>query len=65
MGQAMMIGQLESIGLPWQEGDNFVKQIQSITPEQIQAVARKFLIPERLTLAVLKPLPLSSKQAAH
>jgi zinc protease len=60
--QAFEIGSLESVGLPWQETDNAIKQIKAITPQQIQAVAQKYLIPEHLTVATLKPLPITEKQ---
>jgi len=53
--QAMLIGRLASVGLSWREVDNYVKQIQAITPEQIQSVAKTFFVPERLTVAELKP----------
>jgi zinc protease len=56
--QANEMGSLVAIGLPWQEADNYVKRIQAVTPQQIQAVARKYLIPQRLTVAILKPLPI-------
>ncbi|MGB6976227.1 MAG: insulinase family protein, partial [Gammaproteobacteria bacterium] len=58
--QANEIGSLVAVGLPWQEADNYVKHIQAVTPQQIQAVARKYLTPERLTVAILKPLPLKA-----
>ena len=35
-----------------------------ITPEQIQAVARKYLIPENLTIAILVPQALASVEAS-
>ncbi len=53
--QAELIGYAESIGTSWRAYDNFLQMIQSITPEQIQAVAKKYLITDRLTLAVLEP----------
>ncbi len=59
--QAMQLGILETTGLGWQRKDEYLKQIQSVTPEQVQAVAKKYLIPERLTVAVLDPLPLDNK----
>jgi zinc protease len=58
--QANEIASLVAVGLPWQEADNYVKRIQVVTPQQIQAVARQYLIPQRLTVGILKPLPLST-----
>lgn len=64
-GQAMEIGRLESVGLSWREGDNYVKNIQAITAEQVQAVAREFLIPNHLTIAELQPQPLPGDNHAQ
>lgn len=57
--QAMEIGSLESIGLSWRTAEDFVKNIEMVTPEQVQAVAKKYLNETHLTLAVLEPLPIS------
>lgn len=57
MGQAMELGVLSSIGLPLQTGDDYIKQIQMITPEQIQTVAKLYLTTNRSTTALLDPLP--------
>lgn len=55
--QAFELGLTESIGLPWQVTQTFAQRIDTVTPEQIQAVAKKYLIPERLTIAELIPSP--------
>jgi zinc protease len=60
--QAMQIGMLETIGLEWQLLDQYVANMEKVTPEQVQAVARKYLVEDHLTVAVLDPLPLESKQ---
>ena len=54
-GQAMEIGQLETAGLGFELGENYVSHIEAVTPKQIQAVAKEFLTAKRLTLATLKP----------
>lgn len=54
-GQANEIGALVSIGRDWREGENQVQLLESVTPEQVQAVARKYLTPERRTVAELVP----------
>lgn len=64
LNQANEIGALESVGLSWKLADDYVKHIEAVTPVQIQAVARKYLRTDRLTVAELNPLPLS-KQAAE
>lgn len=58
--QAMQIGLLETIGLSWTEADNYVNQIQEITAEQIQDVAKKYLIHDRMTVAELQPQHIES-----
>lgn len=53
--QAQIIGTFESIGLKWLDAENYVDNIQDITKEQIQEVAKKYLKEECLTVAYLKP----------
>ena len=61
IGQAIEIGRLESVGLPWQTADNFIEEVQKITAEQVQQVAKKYLVKNHLTIAVLQPQSLTSK----
>lgn len=56
--QGMKIGQLESVGLDWRLEAEYVDRINAVTPEQVQAVARKYLVENRRTVAVLDPLPI-------
>lgn len=63
--QAMQLGLLESIGLDWRLADTYVEHLAAVTPAQIQAVARKYLIADRLTVAVLDPQPLDDDQPPH
>jgi zinc protease len=58
--QAMTVGMLETIGLPWQIKDDYVQKILAVTAEQVQQVAKKYLTDERLTVAVLDPLPIEN-----
>jgi len=58
--QAMEVGTLETIGLPWQLKDEYVENILAVTAEQVKQVANKYLTDDRLTVAVLDPLPLSN-----
>ncbi len=53
--QAMALGQLETVGLGWQKADEYVEQIRAVTPEQIQQVAKKYLVDNTLTIAILEP----------
>ncbi len=60
--QAMQIGMLETVGLDWRLLDQYVERIKQVTPQQVQAVARKYLTDDNLNLAVLDPLPLEHKR---
>jgi zinc protease len=62
--QGMRLGILETVGLGWQKLDDYVQRIQSVTPEQVLEVARKYLTDDRLTVAVLEPLPLEERRPA-
>jgi len=53
--QAMLIGMRETNGYDWKTLDEELQHIRSVTPEQVQAVARKYLVDDHLTVAVLKP----------
>jgi zinc protease len=57
--QAMQIGRLAASGLDWREGAKFVEHIRAVTAAQVQEVARKYLVDNRLTVAVLDPLPMT------
>ncbi|MBU3616264.1 pitrilysin family protein [Polynucleobacter sp. JS-Polo-80-F4] len=54
-GQAMEIGSSEMAGFSWKDIDYMLEKMQTITPEQVQAVAKKYLVDEGLTIAVLDP----------
>ena len=53
--QAMLIGILESINLSWQEYNKYIDKLKKVTPEEIQATAKKYFNNDRLTIAVLEP----------
>ena len=54
-GQAMEIGSTEMAGFSWRDIDVMLEKMQAITPAQVQAVAKKYLVDEGLTIAVLDP----------
>lgn len=60
--QAMQIGMMETIGLGWKILDEYVQQISAVTAEQVQEVARKYLIEDHLTVANLDPQPMDQKK---
>jgi len=53
--QAMQIGRLEATGIGWQALEHYQDAVQSVTAKQIQAAARKYFTPDRLTVARLLP----------
>ncbi len=60
--QGMKIGMMETVGLDWRLVDDYLTQIEAITPEQIQAVANQYLIDDRLTVGILEPQPIQEQQ---
>lgn len=58
--QAMELGRLETLGLGWTLAEEYLDRLVAITPAQVQAVARKYLIPDHLTVAVLEPQSLET-----
>ncbi|GHT87925.1 zinc protease [Betaproteobacteria bacterium] len=56
MGQAINIGQLETIGLDWRDDEILLEGLKSVTAEDVQAVARRYFSDDTLTTARLEPL---------
>jgi zinc protease len=56
--QAMQIGTVESIGFSWKILDGYPNKLRAVTPEQVQAVAKKYLRQDNLTVATLDPQPI-------
>ena len=63
--QAMELGMLEAVGLNWPLVDEYVERISAITPEQVQAVAAKYLVETQRTVAVLDPLPMDKNRESR
>lgn len=63
--QANQIGRMAAIGRSWRDADTMVEKLEAITPAQVQAVAKKYLIPERLTIARLIPTEPSNTQSKN
>ena len=56
--QGMLIGQLETMGYSHKLMDQYIENIKKVTSKQIQNVAAKYLIDERLTIVTLNPQPI-------
>ncbi len=55
-GQAMELGLLETVGIGWQQTNNYTQAINSVTPEQIQQTAQRYFQENNMTEAELTPL---------
>ena len=53
--QANVLGSLISVGLPADTLDNWVESLRKVTPQQVQAVAKKYLQEDKVTVATLLP----------
>lgn len=56
--QAMQIGRLETTGYSWRLLEKYPQKLDAVTAEQVQQVARKYLVRDNMTVAVLDPQPL-------
>ncbi len=56
--QAMQIGQLETMGYSWRLLNDYTEKLKAVTSEQIQAVAKKYLTKDNMTVATLDPQPI-------
>ena len=66
--QAMELGTFETVGLGWQKAGEYVAKINQVTPEQVRAVAQKYLVEDHLNIAYLEPQTIktsSDKKGAH
>ncbi len=56
--QAMQIGTVETIGFSWRILDGYQAKLRAVTSEQVQDVAKKYLVKDNLTVATLDPQPI-------
>jgi zinc protease len=56
--QGMQLGTVETIGFSWKILDDYPAKLRAVTPEQVQAVAKKYLRDDNLTIATLDPQPM-------
>lgn len=59
--QALLLGQYE-IADRWQRIDQYVPAVRAVAPEDVQRVARTYLVADNRTVATLEPLPLEPGQ---
>ena len=56
--QAMQIGEWTTAGLDYRARDTRYAKLRAVTADQVKAVAAKYLVDDRLTVAVLDPQPM-------
>ncbi|MDO9282130.1 MAG: pitrilysin family protein [Methylotenera sp.] len=56
--QGMQLGTIETIGFPWKILQDYPARLRAVTQEQVQAVAKKYLRKDNLTIATLDPQPM-------
>ena len=56
--QGMQIGQLVTMGYDWHILKTYPDKLKAITSEQVQAVAKKYLVKDNMTIATLDPQPI-------
>lgn len=61
--QAMQIGTLETMGYSHKDIDLMISKLRAVTAAQVQDVARKYLVDDRLTVAILDPQPIDKPAA--
>lgn len=55
--QAMLLAQAETVGAGWRQVDRFVEQLRRVTAQDVQRVAKRYLIPDGRTVGILIPTP--------
>ncbi len=63
--QARELGVAWTLGLPADYGPKLIARLRQVTPAQVQAVAQKYFGDDNLTVAVLRPQPLSGQPRAR
>ena len=62
--QAREIGATETIGLSYKTLDLMIEKLKQVTPQQVQAVAKKYFTDDMLTVAYLDPQPITNKRSS-
>jgi zinc protease len=61
--QAMLLAEAETVGAGWRQVDQFVEQIRKVTAEDVQRVAKRYLLEETRTVGILVPTPSAPDQS--
>jgi zinc protease len=59
--QARELGVAWALGLPPDSGEQVIERLRRVTASQVQAVAKKYFGDDELTVAILRPQPMSAK----
>lgn len=62
--QAMQMGMLHTVGLPYDSADLQERKLREVTADQVREVARKYFVDDNLTVAVLDPQSVAPRAAA-
>jgi zinc protease len=60
---AQLVGIITAVGGDWRELDNYVAEVQKVTPQDVQRVAKQYLVPNQETVGILTPLPWDANNA--
>jgi zinc protease len=63
--QARELGVAWTLGLPPDHGAQLISRLRQVTPAQVQAVAQKYFGDDSLTVAILRPQPVSGQPRAR
>ena len=55
--QAMLLGQAETVGVGWRHIDKFLERIRIVTAQDVQRVAKQYLVPGSRIVGILIPTP--------
>ena len=60
--QGMKLGLMETTLNDWRLTEDHTNKLRAVTAEQIMAVAKKYFLPENMTVAVLDPQPIATDE---
>jgi len=63
--QAMLMGQAETTGAGWKQIELFVKKLRDVKTEDVQRVAKKYLVEDTRTVGILIPTPMNRMAEAN